>query len=75
MAVKTQWAGNRLPPIMLQQVTIKMAGIEYQLFGPVMVKDDQETWGELQEISFGNTFSIDAIVEYLQMLTDQKKMQ
>lgn len=65
---------------MMQIVTMKINGVEYELFGPI-ISDEQLNIGELQEITFSDHVPMTSVLVYLSSmlansdLDSRKKMQ
>lgn len=53
---------DKLP--MLQIVLMKIDGVEYELFGPI-ISDEQRDVGNLQEITFSEVVPLPVIISYL----------
>jgi hypothetical protein len=53
---------NKVP--MMQVVLMKIDGVEYELFGPI-ISDEQRDLGELQEITFSDAVPIHVVINYL----------
>jgi hypothetical protein len=65
---------------MMQVVLMKIDGIEYELFGPI-ISDNGRDLGNLEEVTFSETVSLPVVITYLTSLlvsndlNDRKKMQ
>jgi hypothetical protein len=49
---------------MLQVVLMKIDGVEYELFGPI-ISDEKRDLGELQEITFSEVVPLPTVLAYL----------
>ena len=71
-------ATDKVP--MLQVVLMKIDGVEYELFGPI-ISDEKRDLGDLQEITFSELVPLPAVLAYLSSLVVssdpdfRKKMQ
>lgn len=52
---------------MMQVVLMKIDGVEYELFGPI-ISDEKRDVGELQEITFSETVPLHVVIGYLTSL-------
>lgn len=53
---------DKLP--MMQIVLMKIDGVEYELFGPI-ISDEQRDVGNLQEITFSEVVPLPVVISYL----------
>jgi hypothetical protein len=56
---------DKLP--MMQVVLMKIDGVEYELFGPI-ISDEQRDVGNLQEITFSEVVPLPIVISYLTSL-------
>ena len=53
---------DKLP--MMQVILMKIDGVEYELFGPI-ISDEQRDVGNLQEITFSEVVPLPVVISYL----------
>ena len=56
---------DKLP--MMQVVLMKIDGVEYELFGPI-ISDEKRDLGDLQEITFSDVVPLPVVISYLTSL-------
>lgn len=52
---------------MMQVVLMKIDGVEYELFGPI-ISDEKRDLGDLQEITFSEAVPLPVVISYLTSL-------
>lgn len=52
---------------MMQVVLMKIDGVEYELFGPI-ISDEKRDLGDLQEITFSEAVPLPVVINYLTSL-------
>lgn len=52
---------------MMQVVLMKIDGVEYELFGPI-ISDERRDVGDLQEITFSEAVPLPVVINYLTSL-------